>query len=881
MKSIGSLDPPVKFFRNPSCRDCPLWDGPKTVCVPTVPFQDTPPRRDLPALLVVGEAPGGFEDQKGVPFIGPSGQHLRRTYLQPGLRKPSLWNFQDHCDIYLSNSVRCRPPGNATPSIGPIRKCRHFLENDLRSLSSLYKRVIILAVGATAARSLLDCSLTEALRHQPREFKLNGTSYLLFLTFHPALLLPGRDPAKINSVLEHLQLLLQFLQTPSGPVKKIDPKSLNIQIAPDPIPTDRLVLDIETYGILDFMPPQRYMHPQKSGAFDLIAPGTMIPLVGIAWSPKDIGAFFPSNPEHLEKLRGWLRILRDQGGTLQGANIKFDLTYLRHCYPDLPGIHDGSLLLEDAFILSYLHNSQRPERSLKALTGLFGICEYPKAVYEGLVRYAAHDDPNLLLYNALDCASTWVLIDTLKSKIQEDFGGDSSKLSPYSQKTYSDLLWLLIRMGEAGVTLDRSKLEALEKHCKSQCSSIEARVREEWSASVGGKGSSLFANLVVEKAASQAGLLGHWRLKTSDKMKRVSTSKKNINFILPRLPKGSSYSQVLRDIQDHRKNKKLLTTYISSRLKPHPEKDNGCPIWKEGTPLGITYPDWFPVPSGIGRGDRDKKEGGTLHCRVTCSRPPLQTDPPEIRDCITGRFSPGYLFVADLDQIEYRVLAILSGDEVLLDIFRTGKDIHKITANAIFSGKPCSLDPETKRQVGKKTNYLVVYGGGPGMLQQTLVEEVGLDVSRRECQEFLFSYSLRYPRVWTWREKTIGDADKTGFVQIPFIGASRALPKAGSLNKEPYSKVAINFFPQVIAAWVLLSGATLLDQAFQSRKMKAITGLQIYDSLYIECPLPEAEIVRNLIKESLTGAPYWHKICKLYDREVPLEYELKETRIER
>lgn len=875
-----------RFFVNSKCKECPLHETPPLhVCTPTAPLMPSrslSPRTHLPALLVVGEAPGYFEDRSNTPFIGPSGQTLRQLYLRPGLKNPALWDFNAHADVYLTNAVRCRPVNNATPTIGPIRRCRRYLESDLRTLSKLYPRVLILAVGAVAVRSLLDSSLSTGLRHQPRTFKLDGLSYPVFLTYHPALMLPNRDPAKSSAIGEHLQLLLSYLK--SEHKTELTASTLpTLHEAPGPPDCwsgSQLVLDIETYGILDFMPPQRYMHPAKSQAFDLIPSGGMIPLIGLAWSPNDFGYFFPSDPAHLVRLYAWLDELNRKGGSLVGANIKYDLTYFRYCHQKIPGLSPDSAkmtTLEDVFILNYLHDSQRPEHSLKALTSLFGIASYPEAIYDGLVRYPSHDSEDLLRYNALDCLATWRLHAYLRSRIAQDFGADSPKLSSYSRTWYSNLLWLLVHMTETGVTLDHSALTSLGTETSSICYDLEQRALTEWGGSIAGTGSVLFSTGAVERAADAAGLLGNRRLVLSDSTKRISTSKKNTKFIISHLPPDSQHREVLEAIAQHRKHRRLRTTLTQLlRTEPGP-KDKGAPIWHGPNGVGITYPDWFATPSPVGKGDRDPSEGGTLQARVTCIRPPLQTYPPPVRSCITTRYNPGSLLVADLSQIEYRVIAVLSGDPTLLDIYRTGKDLHSITASAIYDSRPCNLDDHTRRQVGKKVNFGIVYGiEGPG-LQRVLVEEVGLNVPLTDCYSFISAYSKRYPGVWDWRRSVMEQADIDGHVQIPYIGASRAVPGAGSTNKDTYGKIAVNFFPQAIAACVLLTSAHELTRQFSSKNLLASTGLQVYDSLYVECPASETQEVRSLMHSTLTESSYWSDICRHYGRSVPLEYDMKET----
>jgi uracil-DNA glycosylase len=98
-------------------------------------------RADAP-LIVVGEAPGQSEDVGGAPFVGRSGQLLRRTLEAAGL--PAT-------DWYITNAVKCRPPQNRTPRVGELAACGVWWDAQRPLLSGR----VIAAVGATAARAVL------------------------------------------------------------------------------------------------------------------------------------------------------------------------------------------------------------------------------------------------------------------------------------------------------------------------------------------------------------------------------------------------------------------------------------------------------------------------------------------------------------------------------------------------------------------------------------------------------------------------------------------------------------------------------------------------------------------------------------------------------
>lgn len=117
------------------CTQCELHRG-RTFSV----FADGNPRA---RLMLVGEGPGQFEDQTGVPFVGKAGQLLTRMLHSVGFNRLQ--------DTYIANIVKCRPPGNRTPTPEEIRACFPYLEAQIR----LVQPAILILAGSTAVKGVL------------------------------------------------------------------------------------------------------------------------------------------------------------------------------------------------------------------------------------------------------------------------------------------------------------------------------------------------------------------------------------------------------------------------------------------------------------------------------------------------------------------------------------------------------------------------------------------------------------------------------------------------------------------------------------------------------------------------------------------------------
>ena len=145
-------------------------------------------------LMFVGEAPGEDEDIKGEPFVGKAGQLLTKMIEAMGLARE---------DVYICNTVKCRPPNNRNPEPDELAACEPFLKGQLASV----KPEVIVTLGKFAAQALL--------REQTPISRLRGTwreyeGIPVMPTFHPAYLL--RSPQEKGKVWDDLQQVMKKLR---------------------------------------------------------------------------------------------------------------------------------------------------------------------------------------------------------------------------------------------------------------------------------------------------------------------------------------------------------------------------------------------------------------------------------------------------------------------------------------------------------------------------------------------------------------------------------------------------------------------------------------------------------------------------------------------
>ena len=155
--------------------------------------------------MIVGEAPGEQEDIQGEPFVGKSGQLLDNMLRAIGRTRGEAAPEQQ---VYIANTLKCRPPGNRNPLPDELEKCEGFLIRQVQ----LVQPKVILAMGAFAAQSLLR-STDPVGRLRGRVHQYRGVP--LVVTYHPAYLL--RNPVDKAKAWDDLCLAVEASRAHTGP----------------------------------------------------------------------------------------------------------------------------------------------------------------------------------------------------------------------------------------------------------------------------------------------------------------------------------------------------------------------------------------------------------------------------------------------------------------------------------------------------------------------------------------------------------------------------------------------------------------------------------------------------------------------------------------
>lgn len=395
-----------------------------------------------------------------------------------------------------------------------------------------------------------------------------------------------------------------------------------------------------------------------------------------------------------------------------------------------------------------------------------------------------------------------ILAFTKKQKFDDayaELGTQLSKLGRVKdvyEKMEKPLVPVLQKMKEHGVLIDPKALAVLNKKYAAELALIEKRIY---------KAAGREFNVGSPK---QLGEVLYDELKiTPERMKRTAGGQRSTKE--SELEKMRDQHAIIGDILEYRELKKLLSTYIEN-LPPLLDKQNR---------LHGTF-----IQTGAATG------------RMASTDPNLQNIPIQsergraIRHAFVA--PKGFTLVAlDYSQIELRIAAILSGDEKLIQIFKSGRDVHREVAAMVFKVAPEKVDAEMRRRA-KVINFGILYGMGSNALK------IQLGSSTAEAHQFLDDYFNTFTTLAQYLEKTKGFARKNGYTETMF-GRRRQFPEMKSplsWVKAQAERMAINAPIQGTQADIIKLAMVEADKVLTKKgeSENAYLLLQVHDELVYE-----------------------------------------------
>ena len=534
-------------------------------------------------------------------------------------------------------------------------------------------------------------------------------------------------------------------------------------------------------------------------------------LVGLSFSVEEHKAFYvpiPANREEALRIVNIFKPLYEDPKILKvGQNLKYDLEVLRNYDVHLDGPMWDTMIAHyliqpelrhnmDYMAEVYLHYQTihideligpkgKNQRSMRDLS--------PTLVYE----YACEDaDITLQLKNKLEPELKRLQCEDLFYNIE------------------MPLMPVLAEMEMNGVCLDTQSLAETSKQFTARMNEIEARIYE------------LAGEQFNIASPKQVGEILFDKLKIIEKAKKTKTGQYvTSEEVLQQL---KNKHEIVADILEHRGLKKLIGTYIDALPK-------------------LINPRTGHIHTSF-------NQTITATGRLSSSDPNLQNIPirgedgKEIRKAFIPE--PGCLFFsADYSQIELRVMAHLSQDPNMIEVFREGKDLHAATAANIYK-KPIEEVTRDERTKSKRANFGIIYG----ITVFGLAER--LDIPRDEAKMLIDGYFQTFPEVHDYMEKSKEVARKQGYVTTLF-GRRRYLPDINSANSVVRGfaeRNAINAPIQGTAADIIKVAMIHIFQRFKAEGIKSKMILQVHDELNFSVYPEEKEKVEHIVIEEMQNA---------------------------
>lgn len=794
------------------CLTCKLHEN----C--TSPFMDSS-GSEKPEVLVIGEAPGEYEDRSNTPFVGPAGELLRTALENTGF-DPEVTRF--------TNTVRCRPPGNKITREA-IQHCKQFALEDIEK----YNPKVVIIAGNSALQGILG---ENGIKDWAGSI-IDRDERIYAPIYHPAYIL--RNKLVMD---EWLDSLLKINDAMNG----IFEEDSKIEIV---LPsTVKEVMEMRDY-LSEF---EYIAYDVETSTLDAYSKTDVLLAVSFAAGTKA----FSIPVRHKES---WWKnsdlllveetirdILNSHNNKLMGHNIKFDL---EHTFTQFGNLYRAS---DDTMLISSLIDSAPGKHGLKRLSATYlgwydhenemdeYAREHPEADAKKAGSYSEMPLKILLPYSAKDSGAVLLLRPILYEKLTE------------KQKILYDELVMSISNLLTEIELNGMEID---RHIAERYRNIyEMRAQEVYEEIVKDK---LVKRIIKDKQALKGKKSWKFNPRSSAHMvefvykygkmpitaktdKGVPSVKADVLTLYEeRMPilKRIKYYKVLRDALSKYLTPALTSKWLSDDGRVHTNfKANGAETGR----ISSEHPNIQNIPTA-------EKLPGTL----------LEYLP--IKNLFTTRFgNNGALVSLDESAMELRVFASASDCTPMLEAFTSGKDIHTAVA-AKATGIPYEKIDKDTRYYYKRVNWTILYAGSASTLHKRY------RIPMRTAEKLFEDYFQEFPQVEEHIANTIKFARKNGYVESAF-GRRRYFTYIKSADETPTraadERASVNMPIQSAASDILLASAVIISFELEKRGLskKAVFVNTVHDSIVIDCEKSVVVEVTELCKEVMENIHKWAKV---------------------
>ena len=501
-------------------------------------------------------------------------------------------------------------------------------------------------------------------------------------------------------------------------------------------------------------------------------------------------------------------------------NAKFDIAFLEYHF----AWHFANF--EDTMLLSYLINEVPGNHGLKALAMRWtSFGDYEKPLYDWMDQYRKANgilkaDLNwgdipfeeMYTYAALDALVTYQIYEKFVRIL------DNPKLASVYHNILIPACRFLTDVQDNGVPFSKSRLVKAQSLMQQDIDDAVAKLYEnpkiaEFEAF---QGKEFNPNSTVQLSKLLFDFIGI-------KPTGIKTPKGAHSTNAEVLQALSVQSEIPGLILDIRQKAKIKNTYLD-KILPQLDRDS-----KLRTSFNL-----------------HSTTSGRLSSSGKLNMQQLPRDNPIVKGCIKAR--PGYKIVAmDLTTAEVYGAAVLSGDEALMDVFRSGGDFHGAIAKKVFR-LPCEVDEvkalyPKERQAAKAVTFGIMYGAGPAKISEQVTKDSGEYFSVSEAKEVIDDYFRSFYKLRKWIDANEQFIRDNGFI-YSYFGRKRRLPDVKSKDRGVSGhaiRSGLNFLVQSVASDINLLGAIDAHNFLRANGYKAQIFALVHDSILAEVPEDEIE----------------------------------------
>lgn len=785
-----------KRIRNPHCSLCSLSKDAQYICL-------TGDGKIPSRIMFIGEAPGVREEKESKPFVGLAGQYLDEVMEKCGL---------DRSKVFISNAVKCRPPGNATPKTAEIKACNDFLVKEVEAVNPDY--IMVLGNPALAAITSRRAGIMKLMGSWLTSKTIFGNRKV-FACMHPSGVL-RREFLKTKFEFA----MQQFANVTQNRTSKI---KTDYQLVTTKKLFDEAVADIKAAEVIAWdIENSKGFNPHNGGE---------ILCIGFATRPGKAWVFPYKHPQMKVKnpakiLRAVKEIVKAKKPKKVAQNGQYERKWmLRH------GINPRMDF--DTKIAAYLLDENGPT-GLKPLAR--ALCQAP--IWDEGIDWDKGIPPFKILwpYNAADADYTLRLYHVLRKRINA-----LPQLARFMKFLMLPAADMLADIEFRGISLDRKRLNNRSKEAEVGRFKTAKKLRSylpKKKLTKNRKGQLCIDDEdfgVMPVNWNSTKFLG-WFLYKHLKLPLIELTKTG---------KPGTREAVLLQIKA--KHPAITTLLIYKEWQGRESKflnpwiGRAFDYGDDGLRL---YPTYNLTKTDAGAGTETGRLSGDM-----------QQVPREgfIRNIITAR--PGWEFgEADLSQIELRIAAWEAKEDTMLKAFRENKDIHLETAAEVSGLDPSKIDKPTRKKA-KAINFGFLYGMWPKKFQLYAREKFDIEITIQEAREARDKYFNKYPRLLEWHDEVRRRVATSGYVKSP-MGRRRRLPHIHSMDnklREQAERQAINSPVQAMGSDLCLFGAILIRPQL-STKIYNPVGL-MHDAILFEYKKSHRKKVRSVIKQTLEHLP--------------------------